>query len=66
MGALPRGQTPPVPYKNLPPLIGLVLDSDKATLYELKEVYTIFDLADLVENITISAINKMRAAQNGS
>ena len=43
---------------NLPPLIGMVVSSGRASLYELQSVYGVRDLFDLAEVIGVDAHNR--------
>lgn len=48
-------------YRNIDPLIGAIISSGKATLRELKTVYTLEDAHDIFEIIAIDNYNKYLA-----
>lgn len=47
-------------YVNIPPMIGTVINSRLATLYELETVYSLEDLYNLYEIIIIKVANEQK------
>ena len=47
-------------YVNVPPMIGSVVNSKLATLYELQSIYGTEDLFDLYEIIIIKIANEQK------
>ena len=44
-------------YANVPPIVGMVVSSKHATLYELQTVYGVRDLYNLAELVAVDAHN---------
>jgi hypothetical protein len=49
---------------NVPPIAGMIVSSDKATLHELQTVYGLEDLYNMAEIVIVDRHN-MNAATNG-
>ncbi len=45
-------------YANVPPLVGMVVSSQLATLRELQSDYGVMDLYNLAEIVTVDAHNR--------
>ena len=45
-------------YSNVPPIIGAVVSSGKATLCELQTLYSVQDAHDMLEVISVDAHNR--------
>lgn len=48
-------------YVNVPPMIGAIISSKLATLYELDTVYGLEDLFNLYEIVIIKVANEQKA-----
>lgn len=47
-----------IDYANLPPMVGMVISTGKATLYELQSVYGVGDLFNICEVIAVDSYNR--------
>lgn len=52
-----------IDYVNLPPMCGVVLSANKATLHELQSVYGVGDLFNICEVIAVDAFNRRTLSQ---
>lgn len=50
-----------VDYVNFPPLIGMIVSSEHATLNELQTVYGVRDAYDIAELISVDTHNRREA-----
>jgi hypothetical protein len=55
-----------VEFPNVDPLIGAIVASGKATLNELKTVYTLEDAYDLFEIVSVTKYNEFRAIKHAN
>jgi hypothetical protein len=53
-----------IDYVNLPPMIGVVISENKATLCELQSVYGVGDLFNLCEVIAVDGYNRRILSQD--
>ena len=51
-------------YKNIEPILGLIISKKLATLKELEEYYSLEDVIDLLENIEIDCYNEFIQAES--
>lgn len=51
-------------YKNIEPIIGLIVSKKLATLKELEEYYSLEDVIDLLEIIEIDCYNEFKQAES--
>jgi len=58
-----RPKGPRVDFVNVDPLVGAIVESGKATLQELKTVYTLEEALDIFEVIAVGRYNEWLAAK---
>lgn len=51
-------------YKNIEPILGLIISKKLATLRELEEYYSLEDVIDLLEIIEIDCYNEFKQAES--
>ena len=51
-------------YKNIEPILGLIISKKLATLKELEEYYSLEDVIDLLEIIEIDYYNEFKQAES--
>lgn len=51
-------------YKNIEPILGLIISKKLATLRELEEYYSLEDVIDLLEIIEIDCYNEYKQAES--
>lgn len=51
-------------YKNIEPILGLIISKKLATLKELEEYYSLEDVIDLLEIIEIDCYNEFKQAES--
>jgi hypothetical protein len=51
-------------YKNIEPILGLIISKKLATLKELEEYYSLEDVIDLLEIIEIDCYNEYKQAES--
>ncbi len=66
MGVNPEGADGLSGYPNLGDLIGTIVSSGRATLYELQTVYGTEDAYDLIEVVIIDAHNQRVLSDGGA
>lgn len=59
-----RSEAPSVDFQNVDGLIGAIVADGKASLYELKTIYSLEDAFDLFEIISVSRYNEHLAIQH--
>jgi len=60
-----RPESPTVDFKNVDGFIGAIVSSGKATLNELKTIYTLEEAFDLWEIIAVTKYNEYLAIEHG-
>lgn len=51
-------------YKNIEPILGLIISKKLATLKELEEYYSLEDVIDLLEIIEIDCYNEFKQVES--
>lgn len=59
-----RSEAPTVDFKNVDSLIGAIIAEGKATLHELKTIYSLEDAFDLFEIIAVTRYNEHLAYEH--